>query len=157
MTPSNADDRGAVDHVADVADGEPPVDGGDVTDAPAREIVDVATVLFALVGAGGEWFMVRLADGTLTVASPQLVDGRAEWHRVEDEFWGDITLDALSGMPQRYETIECPICLAEQDVTFPCHMTIADIYVNCAACGYRIDDVEQMIADRDSGGGTSEL
>lgn len=119
---------------------------GDLT--PAEPIVVMIADAIALVSPDPLWFLVRLDDGGLAIAHPVLVDGHAQWQLVDDEDYPAISL-AANGMPEKYERIICPVCAADNTITWDVSKRLVDLVVICAGCGYRIEDPADNVADDD--------
>lgn len=113
---------------------------------PADPVIVCVSDVIAAIDKGDRWFLVRLDTGELTIAHPRLVAGRAQWILVEEDFWGSLRL-AANGMPERIETIECPICAVLFDVMWDCSKTLADVRAICPKCGHCVYELPDNVAD----------
>lgn len=114
-----------------------------------RRVVEVIRAPHAV------WFLLQLTDGQLAIASPVRIGdaGALAWRLVAESDWPELDVDPTSGMPTQYETVECPICEARMDVTFPCTQTLDDILTLCPKCGYRIENLrDNLVYDGDDDG-----
>lgn len=113
---------------------------------PATPVFIEVQAVFMCLRDDVKWFLVAQVNGTLSIAALSVRNGRAVWQLVEEDWIDELKVDER-GVPIKSVTIECPICEKRSDVEFPGTLRLDEIYVNCAGCGYRIDDIDQVRVD----------